>query len=87
MRKGFSIGADGSAIFSERRNGRSGIMSVLRQQSRRIVEVEPEIEELRTLAKPLRGRSVHLINSTAVGGGVTEIFAGVAERDLRFTGG
>ena len=32
-----------------------------------------EIEELRTLAKPLRGRSIEMINSTAVGGGVAEI--------------
>src|SRR5262249_11311106 len=32
-----------------------------------------EIEELRVLAKPLRGRSVEMINSTAVGGGVAEI--------------
>ena len=32
-----------------------------------------EIEELRALAKPLRGRSMEMINSTAVGGGVAEI--------------
>jgi len=32
-----------------------------------------EIEELRALAKPLRGRTVEMINSTAVGGGVAEI--------------
>lgn len=32
-----------------------------------------EIEELRALARPLRGRSVEMINSTAVGGGVAEI--------------
>ena len=32
-----------------------------------------EIEELRTLAKPLAGRSVEMVNSTAVGGGVAEI--------------
>jgi trehalose synthase len=32
-----------------------------------------EIAELRMLAKPLRGRSVQMINSTAVGGGVAEI--------------
>ena len=32
-----------------------------------------EIEELRDLAKPLRGRSIEMINSTAVGGGVAEI--------------
>lgn len=32
-----------------------------------------EIEELRALAKPLRGRRIGMINSTAVGGGVAEI--------------
>ena len=32
-----------------------------------------EIEELRALAKPLRGRSMKMINSTAIGGGVAEI--------------
>jgi trehalose synthase len=34
---------------------------------------EGEIKELRALAKPLRGRSIEMINSTAVGGGVAEI--------------
>jgi trehalose synthase len=34
---------------------------------------EGEIEELRALAKPLRGRRIEMINSTAVGGGVAEI--------------
>jgi trehalose synthase len=34
---------------------------------------EAEIDELRLLAKPLRGRGVEMINSTAVGGGVAEI--------------
>src|ERR1700758_941930 len=32
-----------------------------------------EIEKLRALAKPLSGRSIEMINSTAVGGGVAEI--------------
>ena len=32
-----------------------------------------EIEELRALARPLGGRSIEMINSTAVGGGVAEI--------------
>ncbi|HKW56744.1 MAG TPA: glycosyltransferase [Candidatus Acidoferrum sp.] len=32
-----------------------------------------EIDELRVLAKPLKGRSIEMINSTAVGGGVAEI--------------
>ena len=34
---------------------------------------EGELEELRALAKPLRRRTVEMINSTAVGGGVAEI--------------
>ena len=34
---------------------------------------EGEIDELRVLAKPLRRRSIEMINSTAVGGGVAEI--------------
>jgi trehalose synthase len=34
---------------------------------------EGEIEELLTLARPLTGRSVEMVNSTAVGGGVAEI--------------
>jgi len=32
-----------------------------------------EIEELRALARPLQGRSIEMINSTSVGGGVAEI--------------
>jgi len=36
---------------------------------------EAEIAELRTLAGRLRGRSVQMINSTAVGGGVAEILS------------
>lgn len=34
---------------------------------------EGEIEELRTLARPLAGRTVEMVNSTAVGGGVAEM--------------
>jgi trehalose synthase len=34
---------------------------------------EGEIEELRTLAKPLAGRGVEMVNSTAIGGGVAEM--------------
>src|ERR1700730_3753639 len=32
-----------------------------------------EIEELRTLAGPLEGATIDMVNSTAVGGGVAEI--------------
>jgi len=32
-----------------------------------------ELDELRALAKPLQGRTVEMVNSTAVGGGVAEI--------------
>src|SRR5215475_10193291 len=34
---------------------------------------EPEIAEMRALAKPLQGKNVQMVNSTAVGGGVAEI--------------
>lgn len=34
---------------------------------------EGEIEELQTLARPLAGRTVEMVNSTAVGGGVAEM--------------
>ena len=34
---------------------------------------EGELDELRTLARPLAGRSVEMVNSTAVGGGVAEM--------------
>src|SRR5207248_1507360 len=47
------------------------IISMLRP--RRGLASAGEIEELRALAKPLRGRSMEMINSTAVGGGVAEI--------------
>jgi trehalose synthase len=33
----------------------------------------PEVHELRSLAEPLKGRSVQMVNSTAVGGGVAEM--------------
>ena len=46
------------------------------------------IEELRALAKPLRGRSIEMINSTAIGGGVAEILNRLVplaeELDLHF---
>ncbi|HJZ63520.1 MAG TPA: glycosyltransferase [Candidatus Acidoferrum sp.] len=34
---------------------------------------EPEVAEMRALAKPLRGKQVQMVNSTKVGGGVAEI--------------
>jgi trehalose synthase len=47
-----------------------------------------EIDELRALAKPLRGRSIEMINSTAIGGGVAEILNRLVplaeELDLHF---
>jgi len=37
----------------------------------------PEIHEIRALAKRLAGRRIHMVNSTAVGGGVAEILNGL----------
>jgi oligogalacturonide lyase len=50
VRTGFAIATDGSVIFTERQNGRSRIMSVLRQQRRRIVETTDEVDDL--MARP-----------------------------------
>jgi oligogalacturonide lyase len=46
VRKGLAVAADGSILFSEREKGRTRIISVLRQVSRRIVETDQEIDEL-----------------------------------------
>lgn len=59
VRKGFSIGADGSVLFSERRDGRSRIVS-LRQQTRRVVEIDREIEEL--MARPRRPQVLYRVD-------------------------
>ena len=53
----------------------SGISSRIPLEEYAQLVGEGEIEELRALAKPLRGRSIEMINSTAVGGGVAEILS------------
>lgn len=57
VRAGFSVATDGAAIFSERENGRSRIVSVLRQQTRRIVETDQEIGEV--MARPRRSQILY----------------------------
>ena len=44
-----------------------------------------EIEELRALAKPLRGRSIEMINATAIGGGEGSQLVGPDGRFTVFT--
>jgi oligogalacturonide lyase len=46
IRTGLTIATDGAVVFSERENGKSRIVSVLRQQSRRVADTDQEIEEL-----------------------------------------
>ena len=50
VRTGFAVATDGSILFTERQNGNSRIVSVLRQQTRRIAESDREIEDL--MARP-----------------------------------
>lgn len=71
-RKGFSIGADGAALFTERLNGRTRIVSVLRRQTRTIFETADDIDEIQ--ARPRRpqilyrtGSQLFLINSDGSG--------------------
>jgi oligogalacturonide lyase len=49
-RSGLTVSVDGAAIFVEREGGKSRIVSVLRQQSRRIAELDQEIGDL--MARP-----------------------------------
>lgn len=57
MRTGFAIGADNSALFVERRNDRSRIVSVLRQQVRRVFETDSPID--RIMARPRRAQVLY----------------------------
>jgi oligogalacturonide lyase len=50
VRTGLTMAGDGAVVFSERENGRSRIVSVLRQQSRSITDIDEEIDEL--MARP-----------------------------------
>jgi trehalose synthase len=49
------------------------IPRLIRLDDYRAMLGDPEVAELRALAAPLQGRTVQMVNSTAVGGGVAEI--------------
>jgi Tol biopolymer transport system component len=72
VRIGFAIGTDGSVFFAERAAGKSRILSVLRQQARRIAEIDQEIEWL--MARPRHAQVLYradgqiwLVNSDGSG--------------------
>ncbi len=80
-RTGFSIGSDGAAIFCERRQAKSRIVSVLRQQTRRIVEIDAEIDDV--IARPRHaqifyrtGARFWLVNNDGSGNRELKIAAG-----------
>ena len=56
-RSGLSIGSDGAVLFTERLNGRSRLVSVLRRQSRTVAETADEIEEVQ--ARPRRAQVLY----------------------------
>jgi oligogalacturonide lyase len=71
-RKGFAIGMDGSLLFAERDKGKSRIISVLRQITRRVAETDQEIDEV--MARPRRMQVLYraagqlwLVNSDGTG--------------------
>ena len=71
-RTGFGLMQDGAAVFTERDNGRSRILSVAKLQPRRIVETEDEIDVV--LPRPRRaqlayraGDAIFLINADGSG--------------------
>lgn len=57
QRSGLTMTADGAVIFSERQNGKSRILSVLRRQSRTVAELPDEIDEL--MARPHRPQMLY----------------------------
>jgi oligogalacturonide lyase len=72
VRAGFALAADGAVLFTERENGKSRVVSVLRQQSRRVVESDQEIVEL--MARPRHAQLLYrtggqfwLVNSDGSG--------------------
>jgi oligogalacturonide lyase len=71
-RTGLTIAADGALIFAERQNGKSRIISVLPKQTRAIVDVDREIEDL--MARPRHAQILYrtsgqfwLVNSDGSG--------------------
>jgi oligogalacturonide lyase len=71
-RTGFGLMQDGAAVFVERHNGRSRILTVLKQQPRRIVDTDGEIETV--MPRPRRaqlayraGDAIFLVNADGSG--------------------
>jgi Tol biopolymer transport system component len=60
-RSGITIGADGAIVFTERANGRSRLISVLRRLSRTVAETPDEIEEVQ--ARPRRAQILYRANN------------------------
>ncbi len=60
-RSGFSIGADGAVLFTERLNGRTRIVSLLRRQARTIFETADQIDEIE--ARPRHPQIVYRTGS------------------------
>jgi hypothetical protein len=59
-RTGLTVATDGALLFAERENGRSRVVSVLRQQPRRIVDTDQEIEAL--MARPRHAQILYRSN-------------------------
>ena len=66
VRTGLAIATDGTVLFSERENGKSRIVGVLRQQSRRIVDTDQEVEEL--MARPRHAQILYRVRGDSPGG-------------------
>jgi len=66
VRTGLTLGTDGSIFFSESQSGRSRIVSVFRQQSRKMLDTDQEIEDL--LARPRHAQILYRTRSDSPGG-------------------
>jgi oligogalacturonide lyase len=60
VRAGFTIATDGAVLFAEREKGKSRIMSVLRAQSRRLIETDQDVQAL--MARPRHGQILYRVS-------------------------
>ena len=81
VRTGFALALDGAALFVERQNGRSRILHVLRQQVRKVVETDADIDDV--MPRPRRsqlayraGDAIFLVNADGSGRRQLKLAAG-----------
>jgi oligogalacturonide lyase len=66
VRTGLTLGTDDAIFFSESQNGKSRVVSVFRQQSRKILDTDQEIDNL--MARPRHAQILYRTRGESTGG-------------------